>query len=137
MIRYNAVDPKARGIKWVWSAYPDEEIKYTGSTETIKGQYPIIVIDPVLPSSESITVDQNMRNYVIPFTITVYSERSDNLDSIHDNIDDIVYNRFATLTKAWITNVKLTSSDYNYFMRGGVKVHYKTLNYEAEVTRYS
>lgn len=136
-INDNVSDPKHRSIKWVWSAYPDEELENANEAETIKEQYPLIVIEPVLPSHEPIVLDQNMRGYTIPFSINVFSDRSDHLDAIHDNVDKILYDNTSALFKTGITNITLVSSSYDYFMRSGVKVHHKTLDYEAEVTKYS
>ena len=137
IINDNITDPKRRNIKWLWSAYPDEVLENANAAETIKEQYPIVVIEPVLPAHEPITVDQNMRNYTVSFTITVFADRSDHLDSINDEIDKIIYDNMSALFKTGITYPTLVNSDYDYFMRSGVKVHYKTLNYEAEVTKYS
>ena len=129
VISDNVTNPKGNTGKWVWSSYPDNELTASDSSG-ISDEYPIIVINPITESYAKITLNK-MRDYTIPFTIEIYSDRSDYLMKLSNDIGYQLEQNEDTLYTAGLKEIEQLGSEYNSYMRSGVKIHWKAMRFQG------
>jgi len=130
VIKDNVSNPKGSSGKLVWSSYPSNELSDSDSEDEISSEYPIIVIPPITEYYEKVSM-KNCRDYIIPFSIEIYSDRSDYLMQLSDDIGYQLEQNEDTLYSAGLKNITQVNSDYDSFMRSAVKIHYKRMSYEG------
>jgi hypothetical protein len=134
ILKDNLTNPKGYTGKWIWSSYPDEELTRSDQDEEIKSDYPIIVLKPITERYSNDTL-RKMREYTIPITIEIYSDRSDYLSILSDDIGYIIEDSEDTFNTLGLDGFIQVGSDYSHFTRSGVKIQYKAMRYEAKYTR--
>jgi len=118
LIGDNLTDPKDRDKKWIYSSYPDERSK------TFPG-YPIITITSPDISSKNISMGAKTNEATLMFAINVFSDSMATLDTLVDDIYNILNNN-QNLTD--LKNLEIVRMSTETFDRGkGTKVHQKTI----------
>jgi len=137
LIKNNIDDPKERSETWIYGSMPKTVIEYEnndGDTE-IQPSYPMIIINNVeLSNQENHTLDYDTKEYIPQINIDIYSDRSDYLDSITDNIVELISDNNSSFTDIGIYNIKIINDNVNYDLsRSGLKIFNRTLSFVYEV----
>lgn len=141
-IKDSVTDPKARGQTFVFGQAPDwfvgesNDSSYSVDEEETKLRYPIIVVNNVTVSDfENQTLDYETSQLSSNVVIEIYSDRNDYLDKLSDEVLYTLYNNVQTNTSAGLHNMQIMNDAYNFFMRGGVKVHSRTYSIRFDRVR--
>lgn len=133
LITSRVSDPKNRGTdyKWVYSAYPDEEIQDLTTETQIKSEYPLIIVYDPETTSNPVTINQSAREANNEQLIEVYSDRTDTLTTIWQSIRHQILKPSAlnTFEECGIFNVTLEDTGYSSMQHAGVKIHVKELRF--------
>jgi len=117
-------DPENRGTKWVYGSFPDARFND-------KSAYPIIVIQPVDVSAyDYLTLGASPEKEItLPVEINIFSLKAEQLDLLTDAIFKKIEDSMGTLFSNNLKNVEILRSSYSNVVRGGMKVHLKSLVY--------
>ena len=115
-------DPASRGLArsaWVFPSFPDEY----GSD--FPG-YPVITIEPDLDYNTSV-LGRNARDVTITFAIMVFSKKAAYLDSVCDDIQNILNTYQSTTEANGLFHPECTNSVTTTTFRDKDKIHTRTL----------
>ena len=115
-------DPASRGLartKWIMPSFPDEY----GSD--FPG-YPIITIETDL-NYETTVFGRGGREVNIPFSIMIFTKKSEHLDSITDDIQNILKTYESTTEGNGLFHPTMTNSVTTTNFRDKDKIHMRTL----------
>ena len=115
-------DPASRGIArtaWCMPSFPDEY----GSD--FPG-YPVITIEVDLNYNTAV-FGRGARDVVIPFSIMIFTKKSADLDSITDNVQNILKTYESTTEGNGLFHPTLRSSVTTTIFRDKDKIHMRTL----------
>lgn len=117
----NVTDPKIRSKQWMFSSFPDYEApNFIG--------YPIIVIDKAKIDKAYETFDNSNGELSFPLSITVFSPKGADVDSLSDSVD---------VAMAISIDDCFTFSDYSedegQITINGKSVHHRTHKHIIEV----
>jgi len=128
-------DPFSRSETWVYGSMPKTIIEYEDGETEIQPKYPIIIINNVeVTNQNNLTMDYDTKEYIPQINIEIYSDRSDYLDSISDEIIEIIKDNNSSFTSIGIYNVNINgdSIDFNV-SRSGLKIFSRNLSLIYEV----
>ena len=115
-------DPASRGLartKWVMPAFPDEH----GSDFP---SYPIVTIE-VNADISNLTLGSGTRSANIPFVVTIFARKMQYVDSLSDQVQNIVHSYRATMEANLLFKPVITNTDTNTVFRDKDKIHMRTI----------
>jgi len=119
-------DPDSRHTKWIYSAHPDKE-------HMEKTDYPLIVVNPVNPSMDALTMgSSDLKQVTLPVSIEVYAKSADELDTVCDLVYSKMVSVESTLSGYKMDCMRLTGSIYSIFTPSGTewKIHVRNTDFE-------
>jgi len=122
-INSNVTDPSSRGSQWIFSAFPDEDIRED------KIKYPIIIIDPVAVNSQS-KLTLTKKNIPMTITITVYSAKMQEADQLLQQIVSVIDSKLCDFKYSDGLNfVMLEDTDTDFVTHGSRSIHLRSASY--------
>lgn len=120
-------DPASRGISrdnWVFASFPDT---YTSGTKP----FPIVVISPAKVNLERKSVDGNLREASIIFSVELWAKRADHIDPLVDSVQDVLLTaQNGTLLSAGLKRLDFVgSNDYVPTTRNNSHFHVKRMQF--------
>jgi len=115
-------DPASRGLtrtKWVFSAFPDE----FGDDFP---DYPILTIETDF-GDDQIVLGKNARKADIIFRIVVFAKKAEYVDTLTDDVRNILVSNQATMEAAGLFKPKFTNTDKTTIFRDKDKIHTRTI----------
>lgn len=115
-------DPASRGLSrsaWVMPSFPDEY----GSDFP---DYPIITIEVDLNYFTD-TIGRNARDVLITFSIMVFAKKSEHIDSVCDDIQNILNTYQSTTEGNDLFHPTMTNTTTNTLFRDKDKIHVRTM----------
>jgi hypothetical protein len=137
-IKLNVADPKLRGTTFVFGQYPQELIgdESGSNSETIKSIYPLVIVqNPTITDFDNYTMDYETSQFSVNLNIEVFSERSDYLDRLSDDILFVLYNNVQTNAEVGLHNMKIVNDSYVPYERNGVNIHNRIFTIRFDVTK--
>lgn len=119
-------DATTSTIQTYTGAFPDKDIEDAGSGA--KALFPICVINSPNISWTEFTLTKKQVEGT--FTIDIYATKSEASDLFLDAIINSIETYRATLRGYGMTFVNLESTDYDFVMRGKIKIHKKSCTFE-------
>lgn len=136
-IKSSLTDPKVRNEVFVFGQNPSWNItdsEFGG--EEIKLKYPIVCIEnPTISDFENSTLDYQSGEYSVNLVIDIFSDRSDYLDRLSDDVLYILLNNVQTNTSAGLHNMQILNDSYQQLNRSGVSIHNRTFTIRFDVVR--
>ena len=120
----NLSNPHTSG-KWLYSSYPEDKID--------EDSYPLIVIPPVEIGQTNLTMGTARTvNVPISFTVEIYSNKSDTLDTVTDDVIDELDKHYSTTRTGNLFILGQDASTNDTFWTGEIRVHFKGLRFNGE-----
>jgi len=122
LLNTNLSDPKNRGRKWVFAAFPDvDAADFPG--------WPVVIINTPNVSRSSMTVASTpLKNYGLEIKVEVFSDSAEILKDLADSTLKVLEDNKVTLSNNGMKNFDLGVSSYDILRIGRwKKVHYMTL----------
>lgn len=116
------VDPKSRAKKWVYSAMPKVDDRFSG--------FPILIMPSISVDKTTGTFDKE-KDKEFTLTITVYSTKTEDVDKALDAVDKVLSDYNAIDSKFTLSDV--TQTDLVSTMLDNQRIHYSSLVYVVEV----
>ena len=133
LIKDNVTDPKSREKLWVYGSQPKyiiEENDDSGLAEN----YPVIVLPNVEVSEQTnFTLNYSAKEYLPMITIEIFSDRNDYLDTISNDIHQIILDNETFFSSIGIYNVRITNDNVSPLTRNGLKIFHRIVGITFEV----
>ena len=120
-------DPGGKS-KFIYSAFPDEQVED-------KNSYPLIVISPVSIKYDPVTFI-NVKKGPLSVDIDIYSTSASQLDTLSDSITNAMEDGDAGFTASGITGIRITGVSFNEASRNALRIHNKTISYDFDYGWY-
>ncbi|HEX69583.1 MAG TPA: hypothetical protein ENG10_04745 [Candidatus Bathyarchaeota archaeon] len=116
----NLVDPKNRGVKWIFGTYPDTKSKrFPG--------WPVVVIESPDVRLNHMSVGKSLKEWPIRIRIAVYTDWAEHADSIADQVVTILRQNEANLEQEGLYNFKVTASPIEAINLEGNRIYGKAV----------
>ena len=134
LIKNGITDPKARSVLWVYGSKPKWIIEATEEQE-LKENYPLVIIPNIeITNQMNYTMDYSAKEYMPQITIEIFSDRNDYLDTITENIHQIILDNETFLTSTGIYNIRIDNDNVDpNTTRAGLKIYHRILSFTFEV----
>jgi len=120
VISNNVTDPKSRGVKWIFSAFPDvKKPNFPG--------YPIITITPTDLSITNINLARDMREETYRYPIDIFSKSSQEVDELANSIIKALTDNEIELAKYGMKRMSIASSAITNYRIENNKIHNRTI----------
>ena len=119
------VDPKSRGVKWLFGSYPNPESKdFCG--------WPVVIIESPDINVNHFSIGKQLRQWPIAMKIAVFTDWSEHADTISDEIITILRNNELVLEQGGLYKFKVTSTPIGYDDVNGNRIYGKSIRIAFE-----
>ena len=127
LINDNVTDPKSRGVKWIFGAYPDvDSPRFAG--------FPIIIIRTMSINSSHASIGKKFNKWGISAEVAIYTDYAEHIDRLYDQIISALYSNEDTLEADGLYLDSTDTSDTNVLDINENKVYLKTIVFRFKYT---
>jgi len=123
ILNTHLTDPKNRGVKWIWSAFP---VARKGTADV----FPCVVIESPDLSGANIIFGHSKREYTWSILISVYAKRMEYCDTVSDDVLEQLETYKGSLDTWNMQMLNFISSPTMHAVVDGQVIHEKRIEIE-------